>query len=109
MSHLSRREWLRAAALAPAAPLLAAKLRAEQPAGPARPPFNGMIVRMHEPQNLEMPFGSVLDLKVPTERFYVRSHFAVPEVDPKAFKLTVEGLVENRLELTLDDVKKLPA
>jgi DMSO/TMAO reductase YedYZ molybdopterin-dependent catalytic subunit len=45
---------------------------------------------------------------VPTEHFFVRSHFAVPEIDPKAYKLTVEGHVENPLSFTLDEFRKLP-
>ena len=98
MPALSRRELLRTAI---AAPLLAARSSAQPPVA------NAMIVRMQEPQNLEMPFGSLAGWTVPTERFYVRSHFAVPPVDPKAFKLVVEGHVENRLELTLDELKAL--
>jgi DMSO/TMAO reductase YedYZ molybdopterin-dependent catalytic subunit len=68
-----------------------------------------MIVRQTQPQNLEMPFDTLSSWAVPNERFYVRSHFAVPAIDPKAFKLVVEGHVENRLELSLDEVKKLKA
>ncbi|MDB5307534.1 MAG: sulfite oxidase [Gemmataceae bacterium] len=107
MPHLSRRDLLRAVSLAPAATLLAGRSAAEPPAAIPNASFNGMIVRQHRPENLEMPFGSLADWKVPTERFYVRSHFAVPAVDPKTFKLVVEGHVENRLELSLDEVKKL--
>jgi DMSO/TMAO reductase YedYZ molybdopterin-dependent catalytic subunit len=68
-----------------------------------------MIVRMRQPENLEMPFDTLSGLKTPTERFFVRSHFAVPKVDPTTYKLTVEGHVENRLELTLDEVRKMGA
>jgi DMSO/TMAO reductase YedYZ molybdopterin-dependent catalytic subunit len=75
----------------------------------ADPDSSGMIERLHEPQNLEMPFGSLAEWIIPTERFYVRSHFAVPALDPTTFKLTVDGHVDNRLELTLDDVKQMPA
>lgn len=96
MQHFSRRDVLMAAAALPFA------LRRTSAAD-----FTGMIVRQSEPQNLEMPFASLSDWKVPTERFYVRSHFPVPKIDPKEFKLVVEGHVENRLELTLDAVKKL--
>jgi DMSO/TMAO reductase YedYZ molybdopterin-dependent catalytic subunit len=60
---------------------------------------------MQEPRNLETPHS--LLFSGGTENFFVRSHFAVPEVDPKTFKLTVEGHVENKLELTLDDLKKM--
>jgi len=96
MTPLSRRDLFRAAAALPFA------LRSAPAAD-----FTGMIVRQSEPQNLEMPFASLDEWIVPTERFYVRSHFPTPKLDPKEFRLVVEGHVENRLELTLDDVKKL--
>ena len=66
---------------------------------------NGLIVRMQEPRNLETPLSDLPG--VTTEKFFVRSHFAVPAIDPKTFKLTVEGHVEKKLELTLDDLKKM--
>src|SRR5687767_8666814 len=50
----------------------------------------------------------VLDAAVtPAPSFYVRSNFAVPEVDPAAFRLRVEGAVSKRLELSLDELKAL--
>jgi DMSO/TMAO reductase YedYZ molybdopterin-dependent catalytic subunit len=101
MSRLSRRDVLRAA------PLLALPAVARGAQAPA-PPYPGMTVRMEEPRNLEFPFSTLSELKVPTERFFVRAHFAVPKVDLANYKLTVEGHVENPLSLTLDEVKKLP-
>lgn len=95
MHALSRRDVLFAAA---ALPFARQSARAED--------FAGMIVRQSEPQNLEMPFASLSKWTVPTEQFYVRSHFPVPKLDPKEFKLVVEGHVESRLELTLEELKK---
>jgi DMSO/TMAO reductase YedYZ molybdopterin-dependent catalytic subunit len=66
-----------------------------------------LIVRMNEPRNLETPLSELFSKD--TAKFYVRSHFAVPTADAKTFKLTVEGHVENKLELTLDDLKKMEA
>jgi DMSO/TMAO reductase YedYZ molybdopterin-dependent catalytic subunit len=101
MSHLSRRDVLRAAA---AAPFLLGRSSAQP-----EPTAGGMIVRMHEPQNLEMPFHTLPDWKVPTERFYVRSHFAAPRVNPGRYELSVEGHVEKPFTLTIDELKALPA
>jgi DMSO/TMAO reductase YedYZ molybdopterin-dependent catalytic subunit len=103
---LSRRDLLRAVPLAAAAPLLAGR----PAAGRARQlaAGEGMIVRQQEPRNLETPLRD-LRPDLPTEKFYVRSHFAVPAVDPKTYTLTVEGHVEKKLELTLDDLKKMEA
>lgn len=98
MERLSRRDVLRAAAALPFA--------LHSRSAPAAD-FPGLIVRQAEPQNLEMPFASLSDWVVPTEQFYVRSHFPVPKLDSREFKLVVEGHVQKRLELTLDDVKKL--
>jgi DMSO/TMAO reductase YedYZ molybdopterin-dependent catalytic subunit len=69
---------------------------------------DGMIVRMQQPRNLETPLSELGGI-TPNERFFVRSHFAVPTIDPKEFRLTVEGHVEKKLELTLDDLKNMGA
>jgi sulfite oxidase len=42
----------------------------------------------------------------PNELFFVRNHGNVPEVDPGAFRLTVDGLVENPLSLSLADLQR---
>lgn len=102
MTCLSRRDWLKAAPAA-ALPLLAGRARADGP------PFPGLTVRMHEPRNLEFPFPSLKSWVTPNEQFFVRSHFAVPKVDPKTWKLTVEGEVEDRVELTLEELRRMPA
>ena len=105
---LSRRALLRtAAAGAVAAPLLARGQDAP-PAGDGtvRPPATtgreaigegvtagphpGVIVRQWEPRNLEYPLPSLDGPITPTEQFYVRSHFDVPEADAKTWTLTVQ-------------------
>ena len=95
---LSRRELLRTAPLAAVAVGLSSRFA---PVARAEP----LVVRMNEPRNLETPLSDLFSKE--TDKFFVRSHFAVPEVDPKTFKLTVEGHVGNKLELTLDDLKKM--
>src|SRR5437867_6908 len=105
MPRPSRRELLRAAPLV-AVPFFDFESAAAEPI-PASRPTQGLIVRQYEPRNLETPLGSLADWKVPAEQFYVRSHFATPVIDTKSFRLVVEGHVEHRLELTLDEVKKL--
>jgi DMSO/TMAO reductase YedYZ molybdopterin-dependent catalytic subunit len=102
---LTRREMLRMTPLA-MTPLLTGRLRGQEPPRAAQA-FPGMIVRMEQPRNLETP-PAALNADLRTEHFFVRSHFAVPQVDPIAFKLVVEGHVANRLELSLDDLKQLP-
>lgn len=101
-THPSRRDVLRAA------PAVAVGMAVAGRA--ADPPPAGMTVRMSEPRNLEPAFHELIESWItPTERFYVRSHFAMPKIDLAKYRLTVEGLVENRLELTLDDMRAMPS
>lgn len=67
-------------------------------------PPGGMIVREREPLNLEMPFGSLDGFITPVDRFFVRSHFSIPQIDVKTWRLTIEGEVESPLELTYDEL-----
>jgi len=78
---------------------------ADDPVAPKGQP--GLIIREKEPQNLEFPFGSLEDFATPNELFYVRNHFAAPQVDIKNWKLRVEGAVDNPLNLSLDDLLKM--
>lgn len=45
----------------------------------------------------------------PVGLHYVLVHYDVPEVDPAAFRLSVGGAVERRLELDLEQLRELPA
>jgi DMSO/TMAO reductase YedYZ molybdopterin-dependent catalytic subunit len=67
----------------------------------------GMIVREREPLNLEMPFGSLDGFITPVELFFVRSHFLVPHIDVKTWRLKIEGEVETPLELTYDELTEM--
>ena len=67
----------------------------------------GMIVREKEPLNLEMPFGSLDGFLTPVDRFFVRSHFSIPQIDVNAWRLKIEGEVETPFELTYDEVREM--
>ena len=58
-------------------------------AGLTAGPHPGVIVRQWEPRNLEYPLPSLDGPVTPTNQFYVRSHFPVPEADAKTWTLTV--------------------
>ncbi len=54
--------------------------------------------------------GAPLELLMQTEitpqaLFFVRNHAPVPEIDPSAFRLTIDGDVENTLVLSLDELR----
>ncbi len=67
----------------------------------------GMIIREKESLNLEMRFGSLDATLTPVETFFIRSHFAVPDIPMKTWRLKIEGEVENPLELTFEELKKI--
>src|SRR5207249_1932500 len=98
---------LQSAAVLPLAYAIPGLAPAQEGGGqPAREaPFHGLIVRQHQPENLEFPFSTLDRFIIPNERFYVRSHFEVPRVDMAAWRLRVEGAVERPLELTLNEVR----
>jgi DMSO/TMAO reductase YedYZ molybdopterin-dependent catalytic subunit len=63
-----------------------------------------MIIREKEPANLEMPFGTLDSFITPNEKFYVRSHFPVPEIDAEKWRLRIEGAVEKPLQLSRSEL-----
>ena len=66
------------------------------------------IVRQAAPENLETDFGALSEFITPTEQHYVRSHFAVPQVDVSTWALQVRGAVGQPLTLTLEQLRALP-
>jgi DMSO/TMAO reductase YedYZ molybdopterin-dependent catalytic subunit len=68
---------------------------------------DGKIVRGEEPLNLEMPFEKLDGFITPVEAFYVRTHFPIPKIDKKTWRLRVEGEVEEPFELSYDELLKL--
>lgn len=71
------------------------------------PTSGGMIVREKNPVNLEMPFGSLDEFLTPVDRFYVRCHHPIPEIDDEAWRLKIEGDVENPLELSYAELAEI--
>jgi len=70
---------------------------------------DGLIVREQDPLNLEMPFSSLDGFITPTESFYVRCHFPIPEISVAEWRLRIEGEVEAPFELSYDDLRAMPA
>jgi DMSO/TMAO reductase YedYZ molybdopterin-dependent catalytic subunit len=69
--------------------------------------IDGKIVRCEQPLNLEMPFEQLDGFITPTEAFYVRTHFPIPEIDKNKWRLRVEGEVKKPFELSYDELLKL--
>jgi DMSO/TMAO reductase YedYZ molybdopterin-dependent catalytic subunit len=68
---------------------------------PARIPITA------DPENSEFPFAGLDSWITPFERFYVRNHFPVPEVDPRSWRLKV-GNGSGARGLTLAELQALP-
>lgn len=65
-------------------------------------------VHTKSPMNAEPALDTLCESWItPLDQFYVRSHCKqVPQVDPGEFRITIEGLVEDRLELSLEQLQK---
>lgn len=65
-----------------------------------------LVVHQQEPFNAETGMESLGDAVTQTDAFYVRGHGAVPEIDPNAWRLRVEGMVERELCLSLATLRE---
>ena len=69
-----------------------------------------MIIRNEDPLNCETQISELMDRTVtPNELFYIRSHFAAPEIDGASWRLAIGGLVDRPLQFSLQDFQRLPA
>lgn len=57
---------------------------------------------------IETPLSALDTPVTPTGRFFVRNHFAVPQIDPENWRLTIEGDVERPLSLTYAELRAFP-
>ncbi len=70
------------------------------------PKHPGVMVQREQPFNAETPLELLRrDYVTPRELFYVRNHGSLPAVDPATYRLTVDGLVERPLELSLEQLE----
>lgn len=61
-----------------------------------------------DPENSEFPFTELDSWITPRERFYVRNHFPVPEIDRETWRLRV-GTGGTAPSLSLQDLETLPS
>jgi DMSO/TMAO reductase YedYZ molybdopterin-dependent catalytic subunit len=108
---VDRRVFLGSAAVN-ALPLISAARADESPSAERSKhakQFPGVIARRRNPDNLEFPFALLRDFLTPTEQFFVRTHFYVPKLDPKSWRLKIEGAVRKPLEIDYDDLRRMPS
>jgi DMSO/TMAO reductase YedYZ molybdopterin-dependent catalytic subunit len=70
-----------------------------------------LIMLSDRPPNYEAPIEYLRTPITPNDQFYVRYHLAdIPEVKAEGYKIAVGGDGANgQAEITLDDLKKMPA
>lgn len=68
-----------------------------------------LIPREKDPDNLESPRSIFDHFLTPQDLFYVRNHFDTPEIARGSWQLLVEGEVQRRLALTLEDLLRMPS
>src|SRR5271167_2905767 len=95
---LSRRELL----------LLSAAGLVASPVGSVENAASKLIELSPRPADAETPMQGLIGQITPTDSFFVRCHTYTPQVKLADWKLTIDGLVEKPLTLTLADLKKLP-
>ena len=68
-----------------------------------------MTVRSPRPEDLEMPLDGFHEWITPVDRFFVRCHTYLPEqANLSDWSLKLDGVVNQPLSLSMDDLKKLP-
>ena len=75
--------------------------------GVAAPPDRRVVVRGH-PFNAEAALEALEAPITPVADFYVRTNLGVPVIDRSTWRLTVDGLVDHPVELSLSDLGAMP-
>ena len=68
----------------------------------------GLVVHRAQPLNCETSIPALIGgVVMPNAHFYVRNHFDIPMIEEAGWTLTVGGLVERELELSLRDLRSM--
>lgn len=116
ISHSDRRGFLRGAGLATMGAMVGAAIpfHRNMPAGFIPVAMaedllagkDGLTMLGDRPLNAETPPHLLDDAITPTNRHFIRNNGAPPEgVDAAGWTLTVDGLVDNPMEMTIDDLR----
>jgi sulfite oxidase len=69
--------------------------------------FGRLLVHTADPVNAESPPQELATPgPTPVDAFFVRSHGAVPEIDPATFRLTIDGAVDRAVSLSLAELQE---
>jgi DMSO/TMAO reductase YedYZ molybdopterin-dependent catalytic subunit len=67
------------------------------------------IIHSARPQDLETPVHLLTSWITPNDLFYIRSHFYTPSIRESAWRLRIDGEVARPIDLTLGQLKQMPA
>ena len=67
----------------------------------------GLIIRQKEPRNLESPFDQIDSYLTPSELFYIRSHFPIPNLDRASYQLGIDGAVRRPFALSYEELRSM--
>jgi len=105
---LTRREILRAAGAGGTA-LVLGSFGCSTELAPETAAEKDLLTRQETPFNAEPRLDHLVESWItPFKQFYVRSHGTTPAVDPRGYALTIEGLVDRPLRMSLRDLDRLP-
>lgn len=66
-----------------------------------------IITRSEQPLNVESPLELLnQNFITPTELFYVRNHGSIPELDTNEYRLSITGMVQQELRLSMDEIRQ---
>jgi DMSO/TMAO reductase YedYZ molybdopterin-dependent catalytic subunit len=71
-------------------------------------PDSALKVLSLDPFNAETRLRCLDDDVTPVPKFYKRNHFSMPDIDAAGYRLSIEGAVENPLQISYDDIRSLP-
>jgi sulfite oxidase len=81
----------------------------QEPAGQAGQDDQALNFLTTDPRNAEPELAKLVESWLtPTRHFYVRSHAPNPRIDAGTFRLSVEGLVDRPLSLSLGELSAYP-
>lgn len=102
----TRRDFLRAAGLAGASWITAQGGCSSR--GPARDDEVELLARQDSPLNAEPRLNRLVESWItPNKFFYMRSHGTRPAVDPGAYRLSIEGLVDRPMSIPLEGLEQM--
>lgn len=70
--------------------------------------YAALVPVQQRPFNAETPLHLLDRALIEPQSYFVRSHFDVPEIDAAKYALTIDGMVERIVDLSLAEIKAMP-